>query len=233
VVKMVVETKAEIIEIKKEAELIRTFTLQLEKKINFTPGEFVFLWFAEKPELKRAYSIASYSQNNLLKVTIQKAKNGKFTTELFKAKKGDELIVKGVFGEMKYEKEEKVVMVSAGTGIAPFMSFMDYFKLIKCPEKAYLFYSFKHPNKKVDLTEHIKGINCLKVILTCPKAGKEKCIEWTGMKEYVNAEVMKRFIPDLNEFTYFLCGSHKMVEDITNSLLKEGISEKKIKHEKF
>ncbi|MBN2126993.1 MAG: FAD-dependent oxidoreductase [Candidatus Diapherotrites archaeon] len=230
--KMITETKAKIIEIKEEAKEIRTFTLQLEKKIDYNPGEFIFVWFPEQPEIKRAYSIAGYSKDNLMKLTIQKVEEGKFTTELFNAKKGKEIIVKGSFGSMKYEGEKKIVMLAAGTGIAPFMGFMDYFKTMKCPEKAYLFYSFKHPNKKVDLTEHLKGIKCMEIILTCPKAGKE-CIQWNGLKEYIDAKVMKRFIPNLNEFTFFLCGSHKLVEEVTNTLIEEGIPEEKIKHEKF
>ncbi len=231
---MSVETKARIIKIINEAKTIKSFILKLEKPINYKPGEFILTWFPNEPKIKRAYSISNYSKNNELKLTIKLVENGLFTTKIFKTKIGEELIVKGSFGALKYEGEKKIVLIAGGCGIAPFMSFLDYFKTNKCPKKVFLFYAFSNPENRIMIEKQINELNCeIKLILTCPPAGRGEVKNWSGETEYICPHLLTKYVPKPLEYNYFLCGSHKMINSIQKDLEKKGIPENKIKHEKF
>jgi dihydroorotate dehydrogenase electron transfer subunit len=106
-----------IIDIVDEANNVKTFVL--DKKILAKPGQFVMLWLpgvSEKP-----FSLSS--ENG---ITVKKL--GAFTESLFKLGIGDELFIRGPYGNsfLDFAKEGSKYLIAGGTGTAPLAFFAEW-----------------------------------------------------------------------------------------------------------
>jgi len=86
------------------------FILEMEDEIKADPGQFVFTWLPEKGE--KPFSIFD---DNPLKFLIQK--RGCFTEKLSKLRKGDDIYLRGPYGNSP-KICGKTLLVGGGTGIA-------------------------------------------------------------------------------------------------------------------
>lgn len=109
--------------------------MQLEGKMPFQAGEFVFLWLplvGEKP-----FSLALDSP-----ITFIIKRRGQFTSELFKKKVGDVVYIRGLYGAPAVlPKSKKAVLVAGGTGIALLPSLAKKLKENGTKLKMYVGYS--------------------------------------------------------------------------------------------
>ncbi len=233
---MAVQTyKAKIEKIIQETPYSKTFTLDLGKDIEFLPGQFVMIEFANKlPGVRRAYSISS--PPSLKKtITITLKKEGAFTTALDESLVGEEILVKGPMGLFTLDASQKkdIVFIAGGTGIAPFRSMIHYLLDNKMPNKMTVFYSTKNPEEFIffrELNELQAMHPQLTVVFTATR-----CTEptWNGFCERVSAEMIARTVANCKECIYYLCGPLKMVQDIETTLLQMGIDKKNIKAERW
>ncbi|MFH1588126.1 MAG: FAD-dependent oxidoreductase [Candidatus Diapherotrites archaeon] len=238
-VKIITESKAEIISIKEEAPEFKTFELKSEKEIHYTPGQFVMIWFEDNASVKRAYTISDYSEDkHFLSISVKLVPNGKLTTELFKAKKGDKLIIKGPYGLIKYENEQEVVVIVGGCGISLFFGLYGYFKEKAFPKELALIYSvptIKEIARKKELIELQEKNKNFRLYFTSPESkGKEKELQKLRcLTEFIDEKFIKEKIPFPENKTYFLCGSARMVKAVTQALTELNVPKKQIKHEKW
>ena len=109
----------------------------------YKAGQFITLGLPNPAEnnkiVRRAYSIASHPENkNFIELVIRWVKKplpGRFTTQLFNAREGDELTwIKPTGKALEISNtlpngkkdERRIVCVGGGTGIAPFVSFAQH-----------------------------------------------------------------------------------------------------------
>jgi len=110
---------------------------------DFRAGQFITLGLPNPAEdnkiVRRAYSIASHPENKqyveLVIRWVRKPLPGRFTTQLFNAKEGDEiswLKPSGLALDINNElpdgskDERRIVCIGGGTGLAPFVSFAQH-----------------------------------------------------------------------------------------------------------
>ena len=98
-----------ILRVKKETSLIRTFVF--DRSFSFSPGQFVMVWIPGIDEIPMALS----SENT---ITVQKA--GDATTAMFALGAGENLGIRGPFGN-GFTKGEKVLAIAGGVGAAPLL----------------------------------------------------------------------------------------------------------------
>ena len=84
-----------------------------DKSLEAKPGQFVFTWIPGHHE--KPFSIA---YNDPLVLAIREV--GYHTSELFKLKEDDELMVRGPYGnKLVFQEDANVLLVAGGTGVAP------------------------------------------------------------------------------------------------------------------
>ena len=119
---------------------------------DFKPGQFVNLGLKldEKEITHRAYSMASPpSEKNYYEFYIKHKEHptlGKFTTALFKMKIDDLIFLQHPRGAFTIEEQKpdgtldtrQMILVSSGTGLAPFMSYILHLKKIGTKKKIIL-----------------------------------------------------------------------------------------------
>jgi len=107
-------TSVPIIDIIQENENVRTFYFDM--KLKSKPGRFIIMWLPRIDE--KPFSIA-LDENGKLGLSI--ANVGRFTSALFKLKKGAFVGIRGPYGSWYTLKREykRILLVGGGYGVAP------------------------------------------------------------------------------------------------------------------
>ncbi|QGA83112.1 FAD-binding oxidoreductase [Halomicrobium sp. LC1Hm] len=97
-----------------------------DTELDFEPGQYVTLRSGDTP---RAYSLANAPAEHELEFCIRRVPGGRLTSELFvHVEEGDEVVVRGPYGEMALSNPSgrDVVFLATGTGVAPFRSMIEH-----------------------------------------------------------------------------------------------------------
>ena len=143
---MVVDNKATVtyVQLLKEDLVIIRLVPKEVPIPDFEAGQFITLGLPNPLEggkiVRRAYSIASHPQNKdyieLVIRWVRKPLPGRLTTQLFNLKEGDEILWLKPTGKALTINEKlpngekdnrRIVCIGGGTGLAPFVSFAQYF----------------------------------------------------------------------------------------------------------
>lgn len=114
--------RAKIINIYQDAPGTKVFTIKPRKEINFQAGQFLEISLPEIGEAPFAFCSSQY-QNKKFKIAVQE--KGGLTASLFKLKEGDEVAVRGPFGqgfELEKFSRKNILLIAGGIGLAPLRS---------------------------------------------------------------------------------------------------------------
>jgi ferredoxin-NADP reductase len=215
----------------------RTFRFKSQDgaAVDFTPGMFVMLYYRNSEtgeEIGRAYSIANAPPSDYFEFTISMI-HGMLTSKLEAAKPGDVYYISGPYGQFKIEFEEgsKVLLLAGGSGVVPFVSMIKRVKKMGGRVDADLIYSVRYPTEVIysgELQDDVSKLGMkLIVTVTRPAPGDG----WTGQTGHIDAEMIKKYVPDLAERTCFLCGPPKFVSAVKDALVSLGVDRKAIHSE--
>ena len=222
----------------------KSFQIALPEAFDYQPGQFIMLTLEEPtmPDLKgkqRAYSIASTPTNkDHLEVVIKETPNGFFSKYMVRdCRPGEKVKFTGPWGHFVYNEgmPGHLVLIGAGSGIAPLLCMMRYLTDKKLSNKATLFFSNKTKEDLIyekDLAELPKENPNLRVVNTLTREGAED--DWTGERGRISAEIIKKYVPDASHALYYLCGPPQMVDGVVKILKEEmGVDPAQIKTEKY
>ena len=215
----------------------------------FDPGQYVALGlpggaprdlrFGEDPSpvkadklIKRAYSIASSPREaDCLEFYIAFVEDGYFTPRLALLKEGDRLFVAkkivGTFTLQDVPGDARLVLISTGTGIAPYIS------MIRTPE-------VWTPGREVCVLHGVRYVEDLAYrgeleslsksnssLRYFPVVSRE---DWEGKRGYVQSFLSDGEIElQPAQDHIFACGNPAMIEDVRKLVLEKGFVEKKRK----
>ncbi len=236
---MLYKGKAEIAEIIRETRDTKTYRLRLENgaKMEFKPGQFAVLVIPQElgggPQYSRAYSMASSPTENLIDLTMNVV--GSVTQKMDSFETGTKVNLQGPFGRfvLDAEKQKDVVVIAGGTGIAPFRSMWRYVHDKKLPNKITVLVSYK-TSKDVIYEKELEDIQKsggVKVFATVTRDAEDS--QWKGNRGRITAETIKAQCSPLDGKTFFICGSNKMNDDMTQTLLGLGVPKEQIITEKW
>lgn len=190
---------------------------------SFLAGQYVNII---KGNIKRSYSLASYTSNNsTLEFFIKNYKGGQMSQYWFEeAKINDLLRLEGPLGTFFYrDKEiEEIILLATGTGIAPVKAmlaqFSKYPHLVK-HKKVILVWGGRLQEDifwKPSLEDH----NDFEFIPVLSRAGDE----WRGEKGYVQNVLVNKMNCFANAHVY-ACGSNEMITSAKSTLINKGLPE--------
>ena len=137
-----------LISVKKETPDTVSFVLS-GPSLEHQAGQFVMIDFLiDEKVVKRAYSIASSpkrGQKGEIELCVKAMSNGLVSKQLQDAKISDVFKVSGPFGRFVFDPDQQkdIVMLGAGSGIAPFVSMIEEIKDENLDNKACLIFSNK------------------------------------------------------------------------------------------
>lgn len=224
-------------ETRTECVSTRTFRLRFSAKdrFDFKPGQFVTLHFPDNLRSGRAYSIASSPlERGFIEITLNRV--GRFTERLFDLKEGAPLIVKGPFGAWFYEDHvSHAVLISGGTGAAPFRSIARYVAQKGLPNRLTILCSFRSPEEILYQEEWetlIERPN-FKVVHSVTRPDLARDRPWRGPVGEVDIRMVAQEAPDLRGAHYYLCGANRRIDSLRAALAERGIPKKCIHTEKW
>ena len=113
---------AHVRRVKMVAPDVAQILLDAGSAIEFRPGQYIDVIHASGAV--RSYSIASLPSDGVLELHIRRVPNGHVSGWLHGLGEGDVVPVRGAFGQCYYSSEEsdrKLLLVGAGTGLAPLL----------------------------------------------------------------------------------------------------------------
>jgi len=212
-----------------------TLTLTGKEKLDFKPGQFIMIEIlGEEKTPKRAYSLSSSpTRNENLEITIKEMADGWISKIVCDMEGGEEMNVDGPYGHFVFDPEtmSEIVLIGAGSGVAPYRSFCHYIIDKELPTKVTFVYSNKTEEDIIfhqQLLEFEKQIEGMELILTLSREEKE------GFRQgRIDEALVKEIVSKKPKAHYFICGPPKMVNGTKELLLANKIEKDQIKIEVY
>jgi ferredoxin-NADP reductase len=193
---------------------VRSFRFPRPETLNYKAGQYLFVTIKAEDgkELSKPFSISSSPTEKTHIEFTKKLSDSEFSTALKALKKGDWARIDAPYGKFTFEGEhEKIGLLGGGIGITPFKSICRYCTDKRLNTKITLLYGNRSENDIVFRKEFEtmqKQNENLKVVLLLnePSSG------WKGPTGFINAELIKKEIPDYKETVFYTCGPPAMVE---------------------
>jgi ferredoxin--NADP+ reductase len=177
--------------------------------------------------IKRAYSIGSSpNQREFLEFYIAVVPDGSLTSRLAALKEGDRLFaqpkVTGTFTLEGLPDDRNLVLVSTGTGLAPFMSMVRTDGVWTTNRKVTVVHGVRYPSDFAYADELMSYQQRGKALLYLPIASRAGD-EYAGRKGRIQRLFEEEVIaPNPDRDSVFLCGNPAMIEDLERYLTERG-----------
>lgn len=235
------EYQAEIISIIDVTDKIKHVRMKFldDEHITFKPGQFIQLmapkYDGNTEEVFRAYSIASSARDTGHLELFIGFTGGIATTYVHKfLKVGDIVSINGPHGDFYYHDDDSdILLVAAGTGMAPIMSILYHMRDNNIKRKARFMFGARTPDDLFlidELKKFEEELYDFKFLPTLSRVTDD--MNWTGDVGRVNNSVDK-YVEEGRNYTAYLCGNPMMIESMISSLTAKGIPEDKIYYDEF
>ena len=237
------EYSATVEEMEDLTDVIKRVKLRLPEgeEINFKPGQFVQLkaplYEGNSEEVYRAYSIASApSEKDVVELLIGLVPGGICSTYVHHhLNEGDKVDINGPHGDFYYDEDSdnEMIMVAAGTGMAPILGILKYMEEHDIQRKARFYFGARTPDDLffLDYFKHLEEtLYDFEFIPTLSRVTEEH--NWTGSQGRVNT-VIENHLEDGENKEAYLCGNPKMIESMVEALTKKGVLEELIYFDEF
>jgi len=228
---------AEVENIIHHAVGVKSFIMKpLKPCPNFKPGQFLHLAIDDYdpsfhwPE-SRVFSIAnSPTRRNKLKITF--TVKGNFTERMYsEVKTGDILWLKLPYGSLSFPNSgTEIVLIAGGTGITPFVSFLEYAIDKKTNMKINIYYGIRSPEYLIfdsllnECNNSLKEFNCHIYI----ERDSDKCTFDNVRNGILSIETILKDKSNNPDTIYYLAGPQKMIDIFKGEILKSEIMENNI-----
>ena len=189
----------------------------------------------------RAYSISSSPKDSLegkYVLTIKLVDGGLMSRYIFDTwTEGTEVEVSAPSGNFEYQPlrdAKKVICIAGGSGITPFVSMAnaiadgdeDFEMVLLYGSRNYDNILFREELEAVSAKcDKVKVIN----VLSDDKKCKVKGIE----KGFITADLIKKYAPENEPYSIFLCGPQQMYEFVDKEIETLNLPKKYVRHEMF
>ena len=214
---------------------VKSFSFPRPASLSYKAGQFLIVTIKAEDgkELGKPFSISSSPTEKEHIEFTKKLSESEFSMALKTLKEGDRAKIDAPYGTFTFEGEhEKIGLLGGGIGITPFMSICRYCTDKRLNTKITLLYGNRNENDIVFRKEFeaMQKQNAnLKVVFMLSEATSG----WKGATGFINAELVKKEIPDYKETVFYTCGPPAMVEAMEKLVETLGLPKTQLKREYF
>lgn len=216
--------KLTLIDKRKETRTVKTFIFRPEKKISWTPGQYLIYSLPHKNQDLRGkmrfftISASPFEKNPSITTRLIK-QSSSFKKALNNLKIGGNIEAKGPDGSFTLKDiKEKIMFIAGGMGITPFRSILKELEFKNKNLDIILLYSFK--NSDIVFKKQFDNLKL-----------KKLKIEYFIGKRIGKADIEKT--KDFKKRTVFVSGPDAMVMKMEELLEKMGVKKENIKTDYF
>jgi predicted ferric reductase len=200
-----------------------TFTLTVDGHKDFVAGQFFFLRLNKNRLYARHPFTVSGKPGDDLSFTIKLA--GRFTQTAKELKIGDEILIDGPFGNFIPKTEKDLVFIAGGVGITPFMSILRDHINKNIDQNITLIYGSRTEadiifKKEIDTIDKpwFKKVYLLSLV------EESTLMSPDCEKGFICNDVLNRYVSDVKNSLYHICGPEIMKNNTKKLLKKKGVS---------
>jgi len=213
---------------------IHGISLRKPTRFSFLPVQFTFLTLMTDQGLDtRPMSLATSPTRPNLEYGVR-VSDSPYKRAFVSLKPGDEVVVRGSFGDFVLNEERPAILIAGGIGITPLKGMAEYAadKKLKIPIR--LLDSNRTEEEiayKTELEELERRNSRFRVIHTL--TGEKISNNWAGSTGRIRPDILKKIAEGLDRPLYYLCGKPSMVSAVFDLLLKMDVLEDDVKVELF
>ncbi len=200
-------------------------------------GQFITLFWPDRPQYKRAYSLSSCGlDRGFYEVTIKR--EGKMGTRMVDwADHGDILGVLPPAGRFLpvFEPKNHLICLAGGSCVTPFRGFAREATRRQLSTRITLLYSVRTPDEVIyrsQLDEFARQNPNFHYEVTCTRLPAND--PWPGRRGRFDAAWVRQFIQDLPNTVFYACGPNGLVDAAEHIVVQElGIPKQQMKIEKW
>jgi len=214
---------------------IRTFRFVRPEGFDFTPGQFVAVRVrADGTEHVRCYSISSSPDaRGYLEISIKRL--GLVSSTLHATlRPGSTIAVRSPAGAFVYpgDEDRPLVLLAGGIGITPLMSMLRHALHNEPMRPVTLLYSVR-TEEDIAYREELEFLDFRHPQFRFVVAVTDAPAGGTFVAGRIDADLIRRKVPDVGHAVSLVCGPKGMIEAMTGTLAAMGVPAPQIRHEVF
>lgn len=232
-----------IISLKRRIQLCHDtmgFVFDKPRDFSFIAGQFGG-FVLNAPEQPAKHKIRSFTLINppyhdeIMLVT--RMRPSPFKDSLLNMPLHTEIKLNGAFGNFCLHEDLSVpaVFISGGIGIAPGRCMALQASRDKLAQNIFLFDSNRRPEDApfLDELQQLSQENPFFTFVPSMTQSQHSALAWAGETGYIDEAMLRRYLPDVQQPIYYICGPVKMVAAMRKLLLDLKVSEEQIRIEEF
>jgi ferredoxin-NADP reductase len=213
---------------------VTSFRFPRPATLNYKPGQCLFVTIkCGGRNLSKTLSLSSSPTEKEHIEFTKKLTDSEFSNTLRTLKVGDWATIDAPYGKFTFEGEnEKIALLAGGIGITPFRSICKYCTDMRLTAKITLLYGNRSESDivfKKELEEMEKQNENLKVVFILNEASNA----WKGATGVIDAELVKKEVPDYKERAFYACGPPPMVQAMEKLIRDLGLPLTQLRLEVF
>ena len=232
---------ADVIDVISETPETTTLRLAIPEPAEFTSGQYynIRIPVDGRPRpIQRAYSIASspFPKFDVVEFGIKEMEGGLVSPVLAKGTKvGDKLEVRGPYGAFTWTEEKggPLLLISAGSGVVPFMSMIRYARAKNLSVPMHLLFSSKSSEYVIyseELDELQSELEWLTVTHTFTREPDHAAARY---HRRIDKEMVAELLEESSAELGYICGPPEMVELCEVALVDLGMKPENVYSEKY
>ena len=213
---------------------VNSYRFPRPPELTYKSGQYFFITIKQGDrELTKHFSFSSSPTEKDHFEFTKKFTDHEYSMALKAAKVGDWARIDAPYGQFTFEGEyPKIAQLAGGIGITPFISMCKNATDKRLSSKITLFYGCRTENDiafKQELEKMQEQNKNLKIVFMVNEASSH----WKGATGVINAEMIKKELPDYKDNLFYVCGPPPMVKAMETLLESIGLPKTQLKLEYF
>lgn len=202
---------------------------------HYMPGQFLYVRI-KNPDIpgdEHPFTITSSpEEKGYVSITVKQL--GDFSGSLKNLKTNDKAVITGAYGTFSYKyrsKSDKICFIAGGIGITPFLGMMRHMAANDAKNEVVLLWGARTMAEIICSDEIDKLGRYLNKFELIPVLSNDE--DYIGEKGFIDKDKLSRYIQDLSEYDFYICGPPIMMEQQLINLKALGVSRSNIFYERF